>query len=127
MARTKEEQRAYDRERKRKQRKALSDRPYDETMDLTSRQITVSASARYALQDMAKKMECTMSDILAAIEHFDQVIADKWRDGERVYCTEELFRKAIEYDRKASKRWHENERKEREAQALLKTYKKEEL
>jgi hypothetical protein len=127
MARTKEEQRAYDRERKRKQREKLWKRPYDETMNITSKQITVSASARYSLTDMAKRMDCTISEILSALDHLDKVIGDAWREDRHLTCTEELFRKAMELDREASERFREGERKEREARALLKTYKKEEL
>jgi len=127
MARTKEEQREYDRERKRKQRESLRRRPFEEVMSLTTRQITISATAKYSLGEMAKRLECTMSDVLSALSHLDSVIMDAWREKKHISCVDELFRKAIERDREGQARWLEKERQSREAQALLKTYKKEEL
>ena len=127
MARTKEEQRAYDRERKRKQREKLRRRPFEEVMTLTTRQITISAAAKCSLAEMAKRLECTMSDVISALFHLDSVITEAWREKKHISCVQELFRKAIERDREGQARWIEEERKSREAQALLKTYKKEEL
>ena len=122
-------------ERKRRQRLRQKYADYSEAME----SVSLTKEAAIILRYNSKKLECTMSEVIGAfnnLEIAEMKLQSRQRDAEgleepaRVYCSDDLLFSALNlfYEYAAtSKRSMEEWKKKAEAQALLKTYKKEEL
>lgn len=110
-------------ERKRKQRERRSKLSITDRMGLPEVNITISIRAHVALQEMTKEIGCTMSEVIEALTIIDMVA----RDDFRYYTAASFMGAAVTKSKSIYAKWAEEDKAERKAQALLKTYKPEDL
>ena len=110
-------------ERKRKQRERRKNLSITDRMSLPEVNITISIRAHVALQEMTREIGCTISEVIEALTFIDMVANDDFSYPTPV----EFMRAAVAKSRNIYAKWAEEDKAERKAQALLKTYKATDL